>query len=130
MLAGCLYVADANNKRIQVVTLCGRFVRYFDVSYCPGNLAVRPDGKLLVSGQYGERVELTTLFGSLLQVRLSHAHAARILRIAPVSSALVLAQAKGQPVHGGVRRPGVFFGLTHLCATSASALLSPCQYVS
>ena len=73
--ASCLFVSDAGNHRIQVLTLGGRFLRSCDLAYTPGVIAVRPDGRLLVSvgDKMGRRVELMTPFGSLLQVRSSHA---------------------------------------------------------
>ena len=68
MYAGCLYVADSCNSRVQVTTNSGRFLRLISVDYCPAHIAVRADGRLLVCGYAGHRVELMTLFGSLLQV--------------------------------------------------------------
>ena len=88
-----MYVADSGNKRVQVITLCGRFLRSINVDYCPGVIAMRPDGNpLVVSGPMGltNRVELMTLFGSLLQVRLSHVYTAHMLHTAPLSTALAL----------------------------------------
>jgi len=67
---GCLYVADLENKRVQVLTLGGGFVRSFDVDF-PNSIAVRPDGRLLLKSRHGSRVELRTLHGSLLQVRFA-----------------------------------------------------------
>ena len=64
--AGCLFVSEYANKRVQVLTLCGRF----GINFIPTSIAVRPDGRLLVRSIDGDRVELRTLSGSLLQVRI------------------------------------------------------------
>ena len=66
MYAGCLYVADWLNNRVQVLTLNGGFLRCFAVGYPPGHIALRSDARLLV--ETDGRVEMMTLFGSLRQV--------------------------------------------------------------
>ena len=71
MYESCLYVADSLTKRVKVLTLAGAFVRSFDVDYYVHSIAVRPDGKLLISDGKGNHVELRTQFGSLLQVCLA-----------------------------------------------------------
>jgi len=74
--AGYLYVADCENQRVQVLTFGGGFVRSFRLDYLPASIAVRPDGRFLIrrgTRSYATRscVELRTLHGSLLQVRLA-----------------------------------------------------------
>ena len=80
--AGCLYVADQGNMRVQVLTLGGDVVRSFgcapSASYVPNGIAVRPDGRLLVvvvvvvfNDETRSSVGLRTLHSSLLQVRLA-----------------------------------------------------------
>jgi len=73
--AGNLFVSDSGNRRVQVLTLGLELLRCFDVGYSPACIAVRPDGRLLVMSGNGGRVEMTTRFGSLLQVRLPHVYA-------------------------------------------------------
>ena len=80
--AGCLYVSDFANNRVQVLTLSGEFLRSIDINYTPNSIAVRPDGRLLVGSAGGRRIELRTLFGSLLQVRPTHVYAAHVLCMA------------------------------------------------
>ena len=71
MYESCLYVADSLNEQVTVLTLAGAFVRSFDVDYYVHSIAVRPDGKLLIIDGSRNRVELWTLYGSLLQVFLT-----------------------------------------------------------
>ena len=72
-----------------MITLCGRFLRSINFDYYPRTIAVHPDGKLLVSGHFGKRVQLMTPFGSLLQVWLLHAYTAHVLHLLLPSTALV-----------------------------------------
>jgi len=69
--AGYMYVADCDNQRVQVLTLGGEFMRSFSFDFLPASIAVHPDGKLLTKNENRSRVELRTLHGSLLQVRLA-----------------------------------------------------------
>ena len=69
-----------------MITLCGRFLRSFSVVY-PVNIALRPDGRLLVGCADRRRVELMTLSGSLLQVRLPHVCVARLQHMTLLATA-------------------------------------------
>lgn len=63
---GLVYVADRNNRRIQVFTPDGTFVRMWETIHRPWGLEITPDGRIFVANGFEYTISVYTLQGELL----------------------------------------------------------------
>jgi peptidylamidoglycolate lyase len=64
--AGLVYVADRNNRRIQVFTPDGQFVRLWETIHRPWGLEITPDGRIFVANGAEYTITVYDLQGRLL----------------------------------------------------------------